>query len=671
MRSLAIVILAAMLVLAGALWRLQVMAVQRYTRSEEAQSVRLVRVPAVRGRILDRNGIPLADNRPSFDVNLYLEELRPAFRFAYTNHSLPAYRAAHGGARPRGQDSIELQEHTRRMVYSNIVAAVSAGLGIPLNPSGDRFSRHYRQALALPLPVAENLTPEQMALFFERCRGVPGTDLEVQAVRHYPGGQLAAHVLGHLRRSDEAENDPEPLVFRYRLPDYAGVAGIEGSFDEYLRGRAGVKAIRVNSQGYRHEESILQPTEAGRDVRLTLDAGIQAAAERAIRRVAGETTRGAVIVMDVRNGDLLAVVSSPAFDPGDFLGGMTHEQYARLNDEKLRPQMNRAISGAYAPGSIFKIVVGLAAMEAGVLDPNARHDYLGYWPMPGRRPINDTAPAGSYDFKRAFKRSSNAYFIDHGLKTGRARIVAMSRRLGLGERTGIELGPEAPGLLPDDEFVARQRRRRDAWTDGDTANLSIGQGALTTSPLQIAVLTAAIANGGYVLKPRLVMGVESGNGGFIQEIPPEVRMDSGINPRHLAVVRAAMLADVEESEGTGRAAAVPGFRVGGKTGTAEVKRGNVLVDQITWFAAFGPYESPRYAVVVVVESGTSGGGTAAPVARDVFTALRDRERAGTRLETRAAQPADAGAVLLEGAQGGPGAALVDRTGWRGMHGGGG
>src|SRR5690606_29291416 len=254
--------------------------------------------------------------------------------------------------------------------------------------------------------------------------------------------------------------------------------------------------------------------------------------------------------------------------------------------------------------------------------------------------INDTAPAGSYDFKRAFKRSSNAYFIDHGLKTGRARIVAMSRRLGIGERTGIELGPEAPGLLPDDEFVARQRRRRDAWTDGDTANLSIGQGALTTSPLQIAVLTAAIANGGYVLKPRLVMGVESGNGGCIQEIPPEVRMDSGINPRHLAVVRAAMLADVEESEGTGRAAAVPGFRVGGKTGTAEVKRGNVLVDQITWFAAFGPYESPRYAVVVVVESGTSGGGTAAPVARDVFTALRARDRAGTRLETRAAQPAE-------------------------------
>ncbi|MCC6232095.1 MAG: hypothetical protein IT580_05595, partial [Verrucomicrobiales bacterium] len=388
LRVLAVVVLLGMGALAAGVWRLQVLAAQRYSQSETAQSVRLVRVPAVRGKILDRNGIPLAENRPSFDVNLYLEELRSSFSHEYTNQVLPGYRVRNPGVKTTLDVRRALQQHARLQVYTNTVTTVANALGVALPVSGDRFLRHYTRDLALPLPVVENLDSPQMALFFERCLGVPGVDLEVQAVRSYPRGALAAHVLGHLRRSDESDNDPDPLVFRYRLRDYEGVSGLEGRYDNVLRGRAGVKALRVNSQGYRHEESVYQPTEPGQNLKLTLDVEIQQASERAIAQVAGDKTRGAVVVMDVHSGDVLALVSAPDFDPNAFLGGISTTEMARLNDEKLRPQMNRAVSGAYAPGSIFKIIVGLAGLEAGVIQPHVKHHYLGYWPSTGR-PIDD------------------------------------------------------------------------------------------------------------------------------------------------------------------------------------------------------------------------------------------------------------------------------------------
>ncbi len=661
LRAVAVVVLAGMIILGGGLWRLQVMAAGRYVRSEEAQSVRLVRVPAVRGKVVDRNGFALAENRPSYDVNLYLEELRPLFVQEYTNRVLPAAKARRPGGRLSVAERRDLQETARLNVYSNTVTAVSAGLGRPLPVSSDGFLRHYRQALALPLPIVDNLDSSQMALFFERCRGIPGIDLEVQAVRSYPFGRLAAHVLGHLRRSDEAENDPDLLLFRYRLKDYQGVAGVESGFDEALRGRAGVKALRVNSMGYRHEEWYLHPTELGRDVQLTIDVPIQLASERALARIAGSETRGAVVVMDVRNGDLLALVSAPAFDPNSFLGGMSNEEFAVLNDDRLRPQMNRAVSGAYAPGSIFKVIVGLAALEAGVLDPLESYEYLGYWPMgPRTPPIKDTAPAGFYDFKRAFKRSSNAYFIDQGLKAGRERIVAMSEQFGLGEKTGFPLGTEVRGYLPNRENLDRMRSMGDRWTEGDTAQLSIGQGAVAVTPLQMAVMTAAVANGGKILEPRLVLGIGGKPGEPPTTIAPKVRGELGVQARHLERIREAMLADVEEDEGTGREAAILGMRVCGKTGTAEVKKGRVLVDKITWFVAFAPFESPRYAVVVLVESGGSGGRTCAPVARQIFQAIQQREGAA-----RPAMPSTGPAPRREASMAAPSA-----TQWAGVTAGG-
>ncbi len=623
LRTIAVVVVVGIVILVGGLWRLQVLAAQNYERREEAQSIRLVRVPAVRGRILDRNGIALAENSPSYDVNLYLEELRPSFAAEYTNRVLPEAKARAGGTRLPLKVRRQLEEFARLQVYSNTVLSVSQGLNRSLEPSGERFLKHYRQDLALPLSIVEALGPAEMALFFERCRGLPGVDLEAQPMRSYPFHQTAAHVLGHLRRSDGTDTDSELIFFRYRLPDFLGVAGVEGRFDTDLRGRAGVKALRVNSQGYRHEEEMWQQREAGQDVRLTLDLPIQRATERALFGVAGEATRGAAVVMDVRTGELLAVVSAPGFDPNGFMGGLTPEDLDRLNDEKQRPQMNRAVSGAYPPGSIFKIVTALAALEAGVLDPAASHHYPGYWQM-GKSVIDDLAAPGDYNFKRAFIKSSNAYFIDHGLKAGRARIVATARRFGLGAPTGYALGTETAGYLPDERHLERLRAERDIWTEGDTAHLCIGQGALTVSPLQMAVLTAAVANGGRILEPQIIAGV--GPAARVPANPvPLVRGEAGFQPVHLDLVRAAMLADVEESGGTGKHAAVQGMRICGKTGTAEVKRGRILVDKITWFVAYAPFESPRYAVVVVVESGASGGATSAPVVQRIFKAIQERE----------------------------------------------
>lgn len=626
LRVVGAVVAGGLLVLAAGLWRVQVLAGSRYVASEQSQSIRLVRVPAVRGKILDRNRQPLAENRPSYDLNVYLDELRPSFVWHYTNVVLPAFRAAQG-RRPNRPERDALQQAARLLAYSNLVqrAAGSLGAELPANPGS--FIRHYQQNLALPLPVARNLSPAQVARFQERSLNVPALDLEIEALRFYPHGRVAAHTLGHLQRADEADNDPEDLLFRYRLRDWRGATGLEAAFDAALRGRAGVKALRVDSMGYRHEETVLQPVESGAQVVLALDLAVQVAAEKALARVAPDV-RGAAVVLDVQNGDVLALVSQPAFDPNLFLAPIRPDVWSRLNDERQSPQLNRAVNGAYPPGSIFKILVALAGLEAGVMDPAAVHAYEGFFKL-GRQLINDLAPAGDYDFKRAFKRSSNAYFIDHGLRLGPEAIFDMGRRFRLGRRTGIALGSENAGFFPDEAFLRSLKSRRTPWNDGATANLSIGQGYLTMTPLQAAVMTAALANGGRLLRPRLVLAVEpseaGGTAGRVFE--PVVEGTVGARPRDLQLVRSAMLADVEEREGTGREANLPGFRVGGKTGTAEIKRGRQLEDKITWFVSFAPYEAPRYAVVVVIESGSSGGRTSAPVARQIYLALQQREAA--------------------------------------------
>jgi len=495
-------------------------------------------------------------------------------------------------------------------------------LQVPVPLDYGRFLRHYTNQLALPLSLLTGLEPVQIARFQEQPAAIPGLDLDVHPLRVYPHATAAAHVLGYLARDDSSAED-EDAFFNYRLPDYRGKVGIEGAFDDDLRGRAGVKSVLVNSLGYRQSENIWAAAEPGHNLVLTLDLTIQQAAERALAG-AGASVRGAVVVLDPNNGDLLALASAPAYDPNKFIPNISREDFAVFNDPALRPEVNRATQENYRPGSIFKIVIAMACLEAG-LDPhetiyNPGHIFI------GRRMIKDTAAPGEYDFKRAFIKSSNTYFITNGLRAGVERIVQLGERLHLGERAGLPTGQEVSGNFPKLKSV------RIGWVPGDTANLCIGQGQLDVTPLQMAIMTASIANGGKVYWPRLVDHIAPADPqaqAQIMRFPAgRVRSELGVRPNTLRIIREAMLADVEEPEGTGKAAAVPGMRVCGKTGTAQITDPqNRIIGHTLWFTSYAPYDAPRYVVLVMVESeyGGSGGLVCAPIAHKIYRALLQSE----------------------------------------------
>jgi penicillin-binding protein 2 len=629
LRWLAGGVLCGMLALVGGLWHVQIMSGRKYAENLKDQSYRNVLIAAPRGKIMDRNGALLAENQPRFVVNLYLEDLRGRFTYEYTNRVRKDFIAANPGVKITSAIKGELNRAARYNVVSNIVWEVSSAvLPQPLILNEKEFAKHYSGFLALPMPLPFTLTLDQVALFMERAIKIPGVELEVQPMRFYPHGSLAVHLLGYVRL-EKAQTDEDGIAFEEKTKMLVGGAGLESIFDDALRGKPGVKSILVNNLGYRQHEEVLEKPISGSNIRLTLDLEVQKAAERALVSagpMTGTNVLGAAVAMDVRTGEILAVASSPSFDPNLFLGRISHELYQELSDTNRTPMLNRAFYGSFQPGSTFKIVTALAALEAGLIDPKQTFYNPGYY-MVGRRRIKDTAPPGNYDFVEAFIHSSNSYFIEYGLRAGAERLIEMGNRFGLGERTGVVIrSQETPGYFP--ESGQRYKKSGENWMDGDTANLSIGQGEIIVTPLQMAILTAAVANGGKVLKPRVVAGVEDEQGlefGSGPEIVNEVK----VSPQTLAIVREAMFADVHAKGAGGAEAFVPGFNVCGKTGTAQVRlpasKGGGI-DHTTWFVAYAPYESPRYAVAVMVEHGGSGGGACAPKAREIFKALQKMEQ---------------------------------------------
>lgn len=624
LRNLSLLFLAGLMVLLSGLWYVQIQSGRKYQASHENQATRTVRLPSIRGRIFDRNGYVIAENRPNFVLNLYLDTLRPVFDQTYSSLR-SRWTTQHPGARFTRESSDQLKQLARILVASNSFQTVSSLLQSPAGFDERRFLQHYERRRSYPLPLFHNLAPDQIARFLEQSSRIVGVDLEIQPQRFYPRGSTAAHLLGQLRREAGSEEEDDES-FDYRLPDFQGIIGIEGALDPFLRGHHGVKAVVINNVLYRHSETLLEAPRPGQDVGLTIDLQLQAAVESALQ-AASPTLRGAAIVLDVRNGDVLSLASAPAYDPNLFVQNISPEDWEKLSDPKMTPQINRATYGAYNPGSIFKIITALAALEAGQLNPSELISSPGYY-MLGRRRINDTAPPGEYDFRRAFKKSSNTYFIHYGLKTGIERILEMGHRFHLGEKTGLPVNQEVKSYFPTREEILG------TWSPGNFANVSIGQ-EITLTPIQVAVMVAAVANGGKVWWPRLVSHLESDpQNPASQNLPitqaASLRSDLHVRPENLAIVREAMRADVLDPDGTGHPADVPGMEVCGKTGTAQVTQGHHVIDHITWFASFAPYSSPRYAVIVMVESGGSGGGTCAPIARKIYQAL---QTADTRLAT--------------------------------------
>jgi penicillin-binding protein 2 len=658
LRTLAIAIVAGLCVLAGGLWWVQIVSAREYQASQETQSSRTVRMPAVRGRILDRNGTVLAENRPVYNVSLYLDDFRKEFDNTSSNRlwtirkQLKAQReAAEKSLPPRfsflgitwpgrlskaqqKQFSLSLdqvgaiKQQARYEVCSNLVVNLQTLLKTPpitLNPTN--FEKHYLEARALPYSVITNLSPAQVALVEEKCANWTGVDLELVSTRVYPFQNTAAHILGYVRRNaDSMEGDP--AYYNYRLEGFQGQLGIEAGMDKDLRGKAGSKVVLVNSAGYRQTENTDTPIEAGSNVVLSIDLDLQMATEKALRM--HSLPKKAAVVMDVRTGDILAMASMPSYNPNSFVQRLTDEEYKRLNDPELMPQMNRATQGRYAPGSIFKTVVGMGLLEEG-LDP-LKEFYVAPDPRnPAKgviyvgRAIQDQARPGMYDFKKALIHSSNSYFITNGILMGIERAVAIGMQLHLGEKTGIPTHQENSGEFPNLDRI------RSHWYQGDTANFCIGQNPVLVTPLQMTVVAAAIANGGTVLYPRLVDRIYASD----PTAPSDpIVMPSGrvrgrlqVSQRTMRLLHDAMLADVEDPGGTGTAARVAEMRVCAKTGTAQVKNtANQTTSHNVWFMSFAPYERPKYAVVVMVEGGTSGGGDCAPLAGDIYRAIVQSEK---------------------------------------------
>ncbi len=645
LRPIAIVVAAGMIVLLGGLWFVQIVCAKQFQNNLVRQSYRGVRIPAIRGRILDCNGKVFAEDQPRYNAILYLEDLQDQFDAQYRRLS-KTYVSEHR-AEFTNRGRISLSSALRRRlqlaadcdVVSNITSRVSASLDEPRMLNTNGFLRHYNDHPYVPFQIVPNLAPRQVAIFAEQLSGLPALELETQPARVYPHGPLAANLLGYVQRRDDEGGE-----ISFTMPDYEGRSGVERAYDEELRGQPGIKSVLVNNLNYRQRENIEIPNQPGDDVYLTIDLDLQRATEKALASAQPET-RGAAIVMDPRNGDILALASAPTFDPNEFVPGhtpTTPAEQERLDDKKFTPQVNRAVSGAYPPGSTFKIITSIACLENG-LDPEEVFDSPGKYPTSPTHSIGDTAGAGKFNFNRAFYRSSNTYFIHYGMKAGLAKILEVARRFHLGEKTGISSGQEPTGgnvPLPENAGISIS-----LTTPPDVC---IGQ-EITTTPLQMACMISVIANGGILYWPRVVSHDRSPDTGETNELvaPGRIRDHVRINPKHLDLIRQAMLADTEHpADGTtlaelggtaytrfhhdGGIPYCPNFRVAGKTGTAEVKSTGSNYKRITWFDSYGPFESPRYVVIVMVEDGNFGGPTCAPVARQIYEAILDRERPGWR-----------------------------------------
>ncbi len=558
--------------LLGQLWYLQVLEGGKLQEMSERNRIRVRPVAAPRGILFDRNGLALVDNRPAFTLSLI----------------------------PREIDDRD-----------TVMARLSVLLKIPLRELEDALERVPPDSFR-PVRVRRGLTLEEVTKVEERKLELPGVVVEVEPERVYPTSTFAAHLLGYVREV----SDDQMKQGRYRRGDMIGQSGLERLLDEYLRGRDGGERIEVDALGRPVQVMRREEPDPGAQVITTVDRRIQEAAERAM---VGRS--GAVIVLDPRNGDVLAMTSSPAFELDRLTGNLDKEEWLKVIRDPLTPLMNRALQSQYAPGSVFKVVVAAAGLQEGTLTPMDRtycngEFHLGNWTFKDWK----EGGHGHVDTRTALIHSCNIFFYQTGLKVGPAAIARYAEAFGLGAPSGIDLGGEKAGLVP----FLDGRRRIDGrkWQAGDTVNMSIGQGQVLVTPMQIARMMSAVANGGVLWRPRLVQRVERVDGSLAYSSSSKMTGRVDLSPIVWAFLRQALSGVVNEG-GTGGAARIPGVEVAGKTGTAQSvnKSDSAKGQDHAWFASFAPAQDPEVVVVVLVERGGKGGQVAAPIARQIYQAI--------------------------------------------------
>lgn len=610
--TLAVIMMLALGAVGFRLWYVQIARGAEYSAKIASGSKVTVRIPAVRGDILDRNGIPLVQNRASFDVDFYLPDMVRSYRDQKGGTPQVTYRGTVHNM-PK-----EMKEADVARIVSETIIPRLEDLNVAKDYNAQRLQIHYRNNREVPFNYMQDMDFEEMAVLSERNLGLPGVNVTKKPVRQYLYGSLGAHFLGYVGMPNDLTKLDDIRKFNFYDPDMEGKAQIELYMNEYLRGTPGVRIMQRDVKGVIKQDDvqIIEPKQ-GDNVYLTIDARIQYFAEQALRTVG----RGAAVVVDPNNGDILAMASVPSYDPNKFIPFIAAKDWQELTKDETNPLLNRAIS-AYAPGSTYKIPISLAGLRAGVGDRSFHcsggvtygNKFMRCW-------IADKGGShGSMSLSNAIKVSCNAFFYQYGNAATIDQIVATGNLLGLGQKSSIPLSGEAPGVLPGPEYLA-QISPQERWSSGYTANTAIGQGMVLASPLQMAMVTAAVANGGISYFPRLVDKVVAQDGKVVLQEPAKVRAnlitDGGLTAEQIEKVRLGMKKVVNEGGGTAGRARIKGMEVAGKTGTAQFWRSGVK-DNHTWFIAFAPYDAPKYAVCVIVQGAKSGGGVAAPIAAKIL-----------------------------------------------------
>jgi penicillin-binding protein 2 len=592
------------------LFQLQILEGEELAGIAHGNAVRQVRLEAPRGDVLDREGRVLATTRPAFGVSVMPSDLHaPSRTFAALGMLLD-------------REPIELAQ----------------AVGEPRGRL--RFQ---------PVRLAADLSMDHWGRVESHRFELPGVVTDVRPRRHYVEGELAAHLLGTIGEIGPGELSSEAFE-GYRAGDVIGRSGVEKLHEADLRGRAGGRNVVVDVAGRVVQVLDERDPDPGGSLSLTIDLDLQRAAEAAfLPDVLGEPGKmGAVVALDPRNGDVLALVSKPAFDPNEFAGGIGADAWKRLTTDEWRPLQNRALSGQYPPGSVFKAFVAAAALEEGVITPRDTFFCPGHFRL-GNRTYRcwKKEGHGTMALRDALKQSCDVYFYQVGTQLGIERIARYAKGFQLGRTSGIPLADEVAGLVPTPEW--KERRFAEPWQKGETVSIAIGQGFNLVTPIQLAVAFAAIANGGQILEPRIVLRRTGANGEAIEAGSPVVRGHLPVSAENLALVRDALEAVVGEPHGTGGRARIPGVRVAGKTGTAQVVHlqhtEDLEDDEIpiryrdhAWFVAFAPVEAPEIVVSVLVEHGGGGGANAAPVAQKVLAAYFDKQRARSGAEVAHVRP---------------------------------
>jgi penicillin-binding protein 2 len=560
---------------------LQVVQGNYYGRLADGNRIKLIPIMAPRGTFYDRNGVPLVSNRPGFTVTI-----------------------------------VPMSGPIPDEVINKL-----AGI-LDMNPAEIRAKVAAQQKGAFePIHVKTDIGPDVVTKIEERRNELPGVVIDIQPVRNYIHNELAAHVFGYVSEISDTELE-KTKAEGYKPGDIVGKFGLEKVYDKEIRGVAGGSQVEVDVNG--RAVQVLGKKEAipGNNLVLTIDYRIQKTAEEAIdehlkflqTKLGNVNAKSmAAVVMNPKTGEILAMVSRPAFNPNLFNGGISSKDWKIINENPFHPMDNKAISGEYPPGSTFKIITGTAALELGKVTPEEKiFDSGHHWIIPKGNAQGEAL--GWIAFQEALSKSDNVYFYEMGNRLGIDNLEKYARMFGLGDFTGINLPGESDGLVANRRY--KERVYKEDWYLSETFDAAIGQGFQLVTPLQMAVVMSTVANGGYRYRPYLVSKITTQNGDTIKAFGPEVKGRVQISEKTLALIRAG-LKDVASPEGTA-GYVFTGFpiSIAGKTGTAENPHG----DDHGWFVAYAPYEDPRVVISVVVEQGGFGSDAAAPIARKILEA---------------------------------------------------